>query len=157
MQNPFNPSTDPVRREIWRMLVIADSQAFVDTNWSLIEPDFDAEHFEGIRCSDSADPDNWQIAFPRLEDYRDSWLKASRDYLAKPKLGMTHLEAVLKRIDLRQIDIAGDRALAHKKFSGTIPLADGSAITASRQSLYRLHRQQGRWKIVGFLGQLPLD
>jgi ketosteroid isomerase-like protein len=70
---------------------------------------------------------------------------------------MTHLEALLKRIQLTQIDIAGDRALARKKFSGTIPLADGSAITASRQSLYRLHRQQGRWKIVGFLGQLLLD
>jgi hypothetical protein len=157
MNNPFDLTTDPDRHQIWHMLVTVDSEAFVQMDWPMIEPDFDADHFEGIRCSHSVDPDNWHIAFPRLQDYRDSWLQASRDYLARPKLGMTHLEAVLRRIHLQRIDIAGDRALAHKRFFGTIPLEDGTTISLSQQSLYRLHRQYGRWNIVGFLGQLPLS
>jgi ketosteroid isomerase-like protein len=70
---------------------------------------------------------------------------------------MTPREAVLRRTHLKQIDINGDRALAHKKFSGTINLADGTTISGSRQTIYRLHKQRGVWKIVGFLGQLPLD
>src|SRR5688572_19445309 len=123
----------------------------------MIESDFDAEHFEGIRCSNSMNPDDWKIAFPRLQDYRDSWLSASREFLAKQFEGMTHREAVYRRTRLTQIDIAGDRALAHKKFSGTLPLVDGSNLSGNRQTIYRLHRQRGVWKIVGFLGQLPLE
>jgi hypothetical protein len=92
-----------------------------------------------------------------LTDYRDSWLAASREFVARRFVNMTPLEAVLRRTRLNRMDIAGDRALAHKEFSGTIELADGSTLSGSRQTLYRLHRQRGIWKIVGFLGQLPLD
>ena len=38
---------------------------------------FDAARFEGIRCDHSMNPDDWTIVFPRLDDYRDSWLLAS--------------------------------------------------------------------------------
>jgi hypothetical protein len=157
MTNPFDPTANPDRHYIWERLVRADTEAFVATDWSMIEHDFDAASFEGIRCNHSNNPDHWALVFPRLEDYRDSWLAASRDFRAKEFLDLTHAEAIYRRCRLERIDIAGDRALAHKKFSGEVPLADGSTLSGSRQTLYRLHRIGGTWKIVGFLGQLPLD
>ena len=54
-------------------------------------------------------------------------------------------------------DIAGGRALCHKKFSGDLPLGDGTTLSGSRQTLYRLHKQRGVWRIVGFIGYLPLN
>ena len=155
--NPFDPQRDPDRHYIWQRQIVADSEAFIAGDWSMIENDFDAEHFEGIRCGSSANPDDWKIGFARLEDYRDSWLAASREFVAKKFVAMTARDAIYRRTRLTQIDITGDRALCHKKFSGTIPLADGSTLCGSRQTLYRLHRQDGFWRVVGFLGQLPLD
>ena len=160
--NPFDPGSDGERHFIWDRLVRADTEAFAAGDWSIIESDFDAEHFEGVRCHHSTDPDQWTIAFPRLQDYRDSWLAASKEFLAKRFAGLTPTQALYRRCRLDRIDIAGDRALAHKKFSGDLPLADGSTLSGSRQTLYRLHRIGGtrgrqEWKIVGFLGQLPLD
>jgi hypothetical protein len=158
MDNPFDRANDPDRHHIWHRLVVVDSQAFVAGDWSMIEADFDAEQFEGIRCGLSTDPADWTIAFPRLADYRDSWLAASRDFLAKRFAGgFTHLDAVLRRCRIERIDIAGDRAIAFKEFGGEVPLADGSMLCGRRLTLYRLHRRAGGWKIVGFLGQLPLE
>jgi hypothetical protein len=157
MTNPFDPARDPDRHTIWQHLIALDSDAFVQGDWSMIEGDFDADSFEGIRCNHSSDPDDWEFAMPRLSDYRDGWLIASRDFLKKQFAnGVTHRQAIYRRCRLTQIDIAGDRALAHKKFSGDIPLLDGTTLSGSRQTLYRLHRKAGVWKIVGFLGQLPL-
>jgi hypothetical protein len=68
-------------------------------------------------------------------------------------------ESIFARTHLTEIDIAVNRALCLKKFHGVIPLADGSAIADARQSLFRLHRRADSpwgWRIVGFLGQLPL-
>lgn len=157
MTNPFDPKTDPDRHFIWQHLIAIDSDAFVLGDWSMIDNDFDAENFEGIRCNHSSDPDRWEIALPQLADYRGQWLAASREFLKKEFAnGLTHREVIYRRCRLTQIDIAGDRAIAHKKFSGEIPLADGSTLSGERQTLYRLHRRAGVWKIVGFLGQLPL-
>ena len=160
MLNPFDAKSDPDRHYIWQRLIAVDSDAFVLGDWSMIENDFDAEQFEGIRCNHSPDPDQWELALPRLVDYRDGWLAASRDFLKKQFVALTHRQAVYRRCRLTQIDINGDRALAHKKFSGDLPLEGGSTLSGSRQTLYRLHRiaaARGVWKIVGFLGQLPLD
>jgi hypothetical protein len=155
--NPFDEKSDPDRQWIWRHLIAIDSDAFVLGNWAMIENDFDADRFEGIRCGHSTNPDDWIIAFASLSEYRDSWLAASREFLKKQFVGVTHREAVYRRCRLDRIDLQGDRALAHKKFSGDLPLADGTTLTGSRQTLYRLHRIGGAWKIVGFLGQLPLS
>ena len=123
----------------------------------MIACDFDADQFEGIRCGHSPNPDNWRIAFSTLADYRDEWLASSRKFLAMRFAdGITPLDAVLRRCRIDRIDLARDRAIAHKKFSGDVPLADGSTLSGSRQTLYRLHRREGIWRIVGFLGQLPL-
>ena len=122
----------------------------------MIKDDFAPDRFEGIRCAESSDPFDWTIAFATLAEYRDSWLAASREYLKKQFVGLSHREAVYRRCRIDRIDIAGERALVHKKFFGDVPLADGSMLSGSRQTLYRLHRIGGAWKIVGFLGQLPL-
>ncbi len=157
MTNPFDGARDPDRHHIWQRLVAADSDAFVMGDWAMVEPDFDAEQFEGIRCHDSVNPDNWEIAFPTLASYRDSWLVAARDFAKKRFVDLTNRQAVYARTSLDRIDLTGDRALCHKKFSGELKLTDGTLHTGTRQTLYRLHRRSDQWKIVGFLGFLPLE
>jgi hypothetical protein len=154
--NPFHPVTDPDRHDIWHRLILVDSEAFVAGDWSMIEGDFDAETFEGIRCGESSNPDDWKLAFATVAEYRDSWLVASREFMRKKFSDHSHLQAVMVRAHLDQIDIVGDRALAHKKFFGDIPQADGTFLSGSRQTIYRLHKRHNSWKIVGFLGFLPL-
>src|SRR5688500_3806682 len=159
MTNPFDATRDADRHYIWQRLVAADSDAFAAGDWRSIETDFDAEHFEGVRCHNSANPDDWEIAFPTLASYRDSWLTAAREFAAKRFAGLTNRQAVYARTRLDRVDINGDRALCHKKFSGVLTLADGTPHGGNRQTLYRLHRRGGghaSWKIVGFLGFLPL-
>ena len=122
----------------------------------MIENDFDIANFEGIRCGNSTNPDEWRIVFPRLADYRDAWLAAAKDFAKKQFIDRSPLEALTSRCRLEQIDIAGEIALAHKKFSGEVNCADGSTLSGNRQTLYRLRKRDGKWKIVGFLGYLPL-
>src|SRR4051794_26518042 len=154
--NPFNPQTDPARHEIWQRLVAADCEAFATGDWSMIEDDFDAEVFEGVRCSGSTNPDDWKIVFPDLASYRESWLAAATEFHERKFATVSHLEALLTRTHLDEIDIHGDRALAHKKFYGKVLNADGSVLADRRRTLFRLHRGPDGWKIVGFFGQLPL-
>ena len=153
--NPFNRQTDPDRHEIWQRLVAADCEAFALGDWPAIENDFDAEAFEGVRCFHSTNPDDWKIVFPELASYRDSWLAASQEFRAKKFAKLSHRDVLLARTHLNDIDIQGDRALAHKKFFGEVLLADGTTLADRRQTLYRLHKRGGVWKIVGFFGQLP--
>ena len=155
--NPFDAKRDPDRHHIWHRQMIADSEAFIAGDWGMIADDFDAANFEGIRCNNSADPAKWEIAFATLDAYRDSWLAASREFVAKKFVSMTPLEAIFRRTHLERIDLAGDVAICHKQFYGDVRLSDGTTLSARRQTLYRLHRKAGVWKIVGFLGQLPLD
>jgi hypothetical protein len=156
MINPFDVHADPDRHYIWQRLVQADSDAFVAGDWSMVENDFDVENFEGIRAYASINPDDWKIAFADLPSYRDNWLAAAREYQKKRFVGLSPREAVYRRTRLTEIEIAGTRALAHKKFSGDLPLEDGTTLSGNRQTLYRLHKQRGVWKIVGFIGYLPL-
>ena len=159
--NPFDASSDSERHAIWDRLVRADCEAFVAGDWSMIEDDFDAEHFEGIRCQNSPSPSDWQLAFPDLPSYRDSWLVASKQFIGRELAkGMTPRDAIFARTHLNDIGIARDRALCRKTFHGVVPLADGSTLSDARQTLFRLHRRADSpwgWRIVGFLGQLPLE
>lgn len=154
--NPFHFQKNADRYNIWQRLVAADCEAFAAGDWSMIENDFDADAFEGVRCFHSTNPDDWKIVFSDLASYRESWLAASSEFRAKKFATVTHLEALLARTHLDEIDIQGVRALAHKKFFGELLLADGSTLAERRQTLYRLHRRGRIWKIVGFFGQLPL-
>src|SRR5213075_1273145 len=111
----------------------------------------------GIRCFNSANPDEWRIVFANLSDYRDAWLTAAREFVKKKFADVSHLEAVYRRSRLEQIEINGEIALAHKKFSGELKFEDGTTLSGNRQTLYRLRRRNGQWKIVGFLGYLPFS
>jgi hypothetical protein len=157
MVNPFDHSADSGRHTLWDRLVRADSDAFVAGDWGAIEDDFDADSFEGLRCGHSSDPADWTIAFPTLASYRDNWLDLSRQFVARRFVGLTPRQAIYARTHLLRIDVVGDRALCHKQFFGDLPLADGTALSGRRQTLYRAHRRRGVWKVVGFLGQLPLS
>jgi hypothetical protein len=154
--NPFDLAADPDRHYIWQRLVAVDTEAFVAGDWSMIEEDFDADLFEGIRCGNSTNPDDWRIVFPELPDYRDAWLAASHEFLKKSFADVSHREAVYLRCRLTHIDFVGRCALAHKKFSGTLTYADGTILSGNRQTIYRLRNINQRWKVVGFLGFLPL-
>ena len=154
--NPFDRLIEPEQHEIWQRLVAVDCEAFAKGDWSMIENDFDAEAFEGVRCFYSTNPDDWKIVFPNLASYRDSWLAASEQFRAKKFAKCTHFAALQACTHLNEIEIQDNRALAHKKFFGEVELTDGFHLADRRQTLYRLHRRDRMWKIVGFFGQLPL-
>jgi hypothetical protein len=158
MRDPFkNPFSDPYRREIWEMLLARDSDAFVRKDWAAVEGDFIREQFEGISCNASENPDDWKLKYPRLEDYRDDWLRMADNFLALALESITHRELVFKLSRLEEIEIGGDIAIAHKKFSADEALKDGRRYTLAAQTIYRLRRAGGRWKITGFVGYLPLN
>ena len=148
-RNPF--PADPDRSQIWQMLVERDIRAFVACDWSLVADDFLPEAFSAVDARGRSNPDSWRFG-PTLAEYRTSWLRSAaalREQVADPETGLC--EATV----LRDIDIDGDRALAHKKFDGQIPRRDGSLLHLRRQTLYKCQRVDGRWRIVGFIGYLP--
>lgn len=150
--NPF--PNDPDRREIWEMQVTRDIDAFLGQDWSMVDGDFIREGFLGIHAHKSEIPDSWRVAFPTLDVYRDEWLRQARETAATEFA--EPLRAALFRItNLRDIDLAGDVAVAHKKFDGTVMRADGGRDVLNWQTLYFCRRHQGRWKLTGFVGYMP--
>jgi hypothetical protein len=65
--------------------------------------------------------------------------------------------AIWEMLVPRDIDgfLAGDRAVARKKFDGAIARADGGVERLNWQTLYFCRRARGRWRIAGFVGYLP--
>lgn len=152
-----NPFTDPDRRAIWEALVERDTQAFVTQDWDMVAGDFDSGSFEGIHAHRSSNPDVWTLEYPGLQGYKDAWLAGSAAAAERKFKGLTLKELFDKATTLNHIEIRGDRALAHKKFLASETLEDGSPYQAASQSLYRLRKIGGRWKIIGFVGYLPLE
>jgi enamine deaminase RidA (YjgF/YER057c/UK114 family) len=148
--NPF--PADPDRSQIWEMLVRRDIEAFIAGDWSLTAPDFDEESFFAVDARASGNPDTWRITYPSLTEYRDDWLAQSRAMSAE---SVDVEESLYQATTLRDIEISGDRAVAHKKFDGTARRADGSTEPLNWQTLYHLRNVQGRWRVVGFTGYLP--
>ncbi len=54
-----------------------------------------------------------------------------------------------------EIDIAGDLAVAHKKFDGSIRRRDGTADVLHWQTLYFCRRVGADWRLTGFIGYMP--
>ncbi len=121
------------------MLVERDIDAFLAADWSRVEDDFIADGFLGIDAGKSPDPDSWRIGFPTLGAYRDEWLRQ-----AAATAAVIYAEDVRNAIHsattLSQIDIAGDLAVAHKKFDGSIRKRDGTADVLHWQTLYFCRR-----------------
>ncbi len=151
-QNPF--PNDPDRHAIWEMLVERDIHAFVEADWSMVADDFVETGFMGIDGRGLSNPDGWRINFADLESYRAEWLKQAR-ISADTKWAEDPERAINEATTLRDIEIAGDCALAHKKFDGRIRQKDGNFTVLNWQTLYRCRKVDGTWKIAGFTGYLP--
>jgi hypothetical protein len=152
-KNPFAPN-DSDRHQIWAMLVERDIDAFIAADWSKHGPDFHAESFFGVNAHKSELPDSWRLDFPNLEAYRDEWLRQAAA-TAKVKYAEPLREALFRATNMRDIDIAGDRAVCHKKFDGVVARADGGQDVLSWQTLYFCGRFNGVWKMTGFVGYMP--
>ncbi len=150
--NPFT-STEADRRAIWDVLVERDIRAFLAEDWSLTAEDFHEDGFVGH--SGPANPDKWHISYPSLAAYREAWIEQARDFGNLRLKDTDKAEFLFDATELTQIETNEDQALAHKKFDGRAEVVDGPDVVLKWQSLYRLRRIDGRWKLTGFLGYLP--
>lgn len=151
-QNPF-PAGDPDRHAIWAMLVHRDIEAFLAQDEAAMAADFEPAGFLGLHGHWSPNPDSWRLSFS-FDEYRAEWLRQAKD--AAGQAYRTDLrEALFKATVLRDIDVHGDMAVAHKKFDGLVELLDGRTEVLNWQTLYVCRRFGDRWKIVGFAGYLP--
>ena len=140
--------------DIWMMLVQRDSEAYIARDWAAVADDFVEDGFYGIDAAGNDDPAKWRIRFASLEDYREEWLRQAQQtsQTAEPSLA---LQALLKASTLDRIELAGDTAIAHKKFDGYLPNRDGTVSRLLWQTIYVLRRISGKWKIATFVGYLP--
>lgn len=152
-RNPFS-NQDPDRYAIWEMLVHRDIEAFIAQDWSIVAKDFIAEGFIGIDARRLDNPDNWRLTYPALEDYRRSWLAQSHEFMSK-QIADDPKQALYRATMLRDIEIEGNTAIAHKKFDGQIAVVDGEPIELRFQTLYYCRKIGQSWKASGFVGYLP--
>ena len=154
--NPYDAASDADRHALWQALIARDSDSFVAADWSLCDGDFAHERFEGISAHGSLDPVDWTLRYPTVESYRDDWLEMAKRYLKVPLAAVSHRELLYKMQAFAKVDVQGDRAIVWKQFRADEPLTNGDRYSISAQSVYRLHRIDGHWRIVGFVGYLPL-
>ena len=150
--NPFPQNSD--RWAIWDMLVDRDIKAFVRQDWEMVANDFIEENFMGIDGGKQPNPDAWTMGFPDLETYKQEWLKQAKEF-ATTDWGEDPEDAFFRVTRLRDIEIAGESALVHKKFFGGLTKANGEYVATEWQTLYRCRKVNGSWKIAGFVGYLP--
>jgi hypothetical protein len=157
LKNPYDAASDADRHALWQALIARDSDSFVAADWSLCDGDFAHERFEGISAHGSLDPVDWTLRYPTVESYRDDWLDMAKRYLKVPLAAVSHRELLYKMQAFAKVDVQGDRAIVWKQFRADEPLTNGDRHTICAQSVYRLHRIDGHWRIVGFVGYLPLE
>lgn len=156
MTNPFDAALDVDRHGLWQMLIARDSDAFAAGDWSVCAGDFEHAAFEGISAHGSADPVDWTLQYSTVESYRDDWLGMAKTFADIPLTNISHRELLYKMQSLAKVEIAEGRAIVWKQFRADEPLAHGGRYRISAQSVYRMRHIDGRWKIVGFVGYLPL-
>lgn len=153
---PPYPPADLERAEIWRMLVVRDTDAYLNQDWAAVAGDFVAESFYGIDAGRHPDPDRWRIAFPTLDAYRVEWLRQAA--LTAASVDKQAARAAFRgAVTLDPIEISDDFAIAHKKFDGRLPNLDGSHEELHWQTLYVCRKHGGRWKIASFVGYMHYD
>ena len=153
VMNPFL-STDPDRHEIWDMLVRRDIEAFAANDWQSHRSDFLSDNFFAMDAKQSDNPDSWNAAFSNLDTYAENWAGYANSCFGRMDphaMKAAHLAATT----LRDIEINGNFAAAHKKFDGRIQYPDGTQDVLNWQTLYFCRKAEGRWWIAGFIGYLP--
>jgi hypothetical protein len=155
IKNPFD-SRNSDQSDIWEMLVRRDINAFVTGNWNLIESDFLPDKFYGLNAQFSSEPQMWKLDFPLLVDYKKSWIKQS--YESSKKKYADSLEAgIHKATKIEKIEINSGKAAVWKQFNGRLKVLDGEDEVLQWQTIYFCEIVQGQWKIIGFVGYLPLQ
>ena len=154
--NPFNKEKENDKAKLWEMLVERDSLAFTNQDWDRVKDDFVDDHFMGIHAHFESNPDLWKISFPNLELYKKEWLKQAKEFgnenwIEKP------IDILIKVTYLDHIEISGNKALLHKKFSGFAEKNNGEKVPFSWQTVYHCVKVGEKWKISGFTGYLPLN
>lgn len=157
LKNPYAAAVDADRHVLWQALIARDADSFAAADWSLCDGDFAHDRFEGISAHGSLDPIHWTLRYPTVASYRDDWLGMSERFLKVPLAEIGHRELLYKMQKFAKVEVVGDRALVWKQFRADEPLAGGDRYRISAQSVYRLHRIEGQWRIVGFVGYLPLE
>jgi hypothetical protein len=157
LKNPYDAASDADRHALWQALIARDSDSFVAADWTLCDGDFAYDRFEGISAHNSLDPIDWTLRYPTVESYRDDWLEMAKRYLKVPLAAVSHRELLYKMQAFAKVDVQGDRAIVWKQFRADEPLTNGDRYSLCAQSVYRLHRIDGQWRIVGFVGYLPLE
>jgi hypothetical protein len=150
-RNPFLES-DQDRYAIWEFMVRKDIDAYLAKDWLQVCDDFIADGFVGVQANGSGDPDRWTLGFPGLDVYRASWLAGTID---QQDFAEELRPALFRCTSLTDIEIKGDRAMAHKKFDGAIALRKGGCQEFKWQSVALLRRQPDRWRVAAFVGYLP--
>jgi reactive intermediate/imine deaminase len=135
------------------MLVERDTLAFLAGDWSMVKEDFYEDGFVGI--AGPSNPDHWRIRYDSLASYREDWLRSSKEYFEEELAEADKAEFLFEATVLRDIEIRGDHALAHKKFDGCASTTRNKQIVLRWQTVYHLRRMEGRWFIAGFTGYLP--
>ena len=138
------------------MLVARDTDAYLNQDWSAVADDFIADGFYGIDARRRPNPDDWRIAYPTLAAYRAEWLRQAAITAGQVDRQAARA-AFLELVRLCDIEIAGDCAIAHKKFNGRLPNLDGSFEELHWQTLYICRKHGGRWKIASFIGYMHYD
>lgn len=149
--NPFMPLSN--EHGVWEMLVRRDSDFFLTGDWSLVADDYIEDGFLGIWAANSLDPAHWRPAYPTVASYRDAAIAGrwSPEDFVEPLR-----DAWFRCQSLSRIDIAGQFALAHKRIDGRITRTSGAPLKLGWRSVFYLRSIDGRWKIAGFTGYLPL-
>ena len=154
-RNPFGTGESD-RAELWEMLVRRDIDAFLARDWSAVEGDFLADRFFGLHAHFRHNSDAWRLDFPKLEVYRDEWLRQAAE-TAAVKFAEPLRPALFRAMNLRDIDLDGDRAVLHKRFDGSVRRADGGVDTLDWKTLYFCLKVNGRWRISSFVGYMPRE
>jgi hypothetical protein len=155
--NPYEARVDADRHALWDILIARDSDAFIAADWSVCDDDFAHGRFEGLSANGAIDPTQWTLRYPTVESYRDDWLQMADQFRAMPLVAIPHRELLYRMQSFAKVEIANGRAIVWKQFWADEPLTNGERYQISAQSVYRLQRIVGAWKIVGFIGYLPME
>ncbi|AHF87978.1 hypothetical protein RLEG3_02550 (plasmid) [Rhizobium leguminosarum bv. trifolii WSM1689] len=150
--NPFDADAD--RHAIWEMLVRKDVDGFVAQDWTVFAPSFKFDGFCGLDARGSLDPAGWEVRFPTVEAYRDTWL-ADAQRSASTRYAEDRRDALYRASNMLDIRVEGQTATARKTFNDKISLEDGGFQALNWQSVFFCTKEEGAWKISGFVGFLP--
>lgn len=157
VENPFDRRVEPDHHELWEILIARDADAFAAEDWSICADDFAADRFDGISGHGSLDPVRWSLQYTTVNSYRDDWLRMACEFKSLQLQLHGHRELLYRMQTFAKVEISNGRAVVWKQFRASEPLTSGSRYEISAQSVYRLHKCDGRWLIVGFVGYLPLE